>query len=79
VTANLSVLPRKPRVVFEDDALPHQIRLVLIPGNRIAVSCTCLHGTGKRGGFKPLESRTRWEPGTDLAVWRAHVEAVSGP
>jgi hypothetical protein len=84
MTANLTVLPRQPRVVLEDDTLPHQIRIFLLnaQSGRIAVSCCCLKkGTrgASRGHYTPIESRKRWEPGTDVAVWRAHVEAVSGP
>jgi hypothetical protein len=72
----------EPRVVLEDDTLPHQIRIFLVGGQsgRIAVSCTCLKKATRgpaKNHYKPIESRKRWEPGSDLAVWRAHVEAVS--
>lgn len=66
------------RVVFEDDALPHQIRIFFL-GHRsgwIGVSCCCRKQNG--GSYAPLESRTRWEAAEALAVWRAHEQEVTG-
>lgn len=34
-------LPGSPHAVFEDDSLPHQIRL-FVSGHEISVTCTCL-------------------------------------
>ena len=56
--------------MYQDDSLPHQIRIVLAPGGGLSVSCNCLR-TGQ--GYEPLEVREQWEPGEAPAVWRAHL------
>jgi len=56
--------------MYQDDSLPHQIRIVLAPGGGLAVSCNCMR-TGQ--GYAPLEVREQWEPGEAPAVWRAHL------
>ena len=57
--------------MYQDDSLPHQIRIFLVSGGPgLAVSCNCLR-TGQ--GFEPIEVRKRWEPGEAPAVWRAHL------
>jgi hypothetical protein len=67
----------RPRVVFEDPSLPHQIVITLRGGGpQIVVSCNCLrlNRHGPRGTYEPIGVRTRWEASEALAVWRAHVE-----
>ena len=69
----------RPRVVFEDPDLPHQIVIALRSGGPgIAVSCNCLRAreNGHRGQYEVLEVRTRWDAAGALAVWRAHVAEV---
>lgn len=63
---------QRPRVVFEDPDLPHQIVLRFTGGNthRIGVSCNCMRGV-------PIEVRTRWEASEAIAVWRAHLEEAN--
>jgi len=56
--------------MYQDDSLPHQIRIDLAPGGGLAVSCNCM-GTGQ--DYEPLEVRWQWEPGEAPAVWRAHL------
>ena len=72
------------RVVLEDPSLPHQIVLTVSTSNngKIAVSCNCLKKDGahtNRAGavYKPIETRRRWDATEAIAVWRAHLEAVS--
>ena len=59
--------------MYQDDSLPHQIRIDLAPGGGLAVSCNCMR-TGQ--GYGPLEVRERWEPGGALAVYRAHLDGA---
>ena len=57
--------------MYQDDSLPHQIRIFLVSGGPgLAVSCNCM-GTGQ--GFEPIEVRSRWEAHEALAVYRAHL------
>ena len=56
--------------MYQDDSLPHQIRIDLAPGGGLAVSCNCLR-TGQ--GYAPLEVREKWEPDEAQAVYRAHL------
>ena len=56
--------------MYQDDSLPHQIRIDLAPGGGLAVSCNCLR-TGQ--GFEPLEVREQWEPGEALEAYWAHL------
>lgn len=66
-----------PRVVFEDPDLPHQIVITVRTSDngRIAVSCNCL----RREARKPIEARSRWEPGEAIAVWRKHMAEIGEP
>jgi hypothetical protein len=60
---------------MRDDSLPHQIRIFFRGAHSgyIAVSCVCL----KQGGsYRPLESRTLWQPHEPMKVWRAHMAEV---
>jgi hypothetical protein len=63
--------------MIRDPSLPHQIVIAMLPDTHlIYVSCNCRRGTdilGRASGHEPLESRTRWEPGKILAVYRAHL------
>ena len=56
--------------MYQDDSLPHQIRIVCGRDGGLAVSCNCMR-TGQ--GYEPLEVREQWEPGEAPAVWRAHL------
>jgi hypothetical protein len=56
--------------MYQDDTLPHQIRIGLAPGGRLAVSCNCMR-TGQ--GYEPLEVREQWEAHEAQAVYRAHL------
>lgn len=66
---------RRPRVTWEDPALPHQIRLSLAV-SKIAVSCTCQGASN--APHVPLASANVFGDGQAMAIWRAHVaEAVA--
>lgn len=69
-----------PRVTFEDRSLPHQVVILALDGGRqLAVSCTCLHPRGSRGGMV-IESRTGAFPaGEALAAWRSWHEKEGIP
>jgi hypothetical protein len=69
----------RPRVVFEDPDLPHQIVLRFTGGNShlIAVSCNCMRQG--RGAPVTIEARGKWEAAEALAVWRAHLEEIGEP
>jgi len=71
----------RPRVVFEDPDLPHQIVITIWCGFKIMVSCNCLrvNGYGSRGTYEPLEVRSCFPAAEAIAVWREHVEAVGEP
>lgn len=70
------------RVMYQDESLPHQIRIFLVTGGPgLAVSCCCLRKTKRsrkamsRGpaSFEPIEVRTRWDADEAQAVYRAHL------
>jgi hypothetical protein len=66
---------------MRDDTLPHQIRLFFTGGTgRIAVSCNCQVNGEQRNAagpvYRPLDSRTQWEPHEPMEVWRAHMAEV---
>lgn len=70
-----------PRVLWRDDAAPHQVRLFFDQSGGIAVSCTCRRTRyvgGGTHGHVPFEARKRWDDGEYLAVWRAHLPAEEG-
>jgi len=59
-----------------DDTLPHQIRVFLVAGHRLGVSCNCRRtGAGGAQGecYEPLEVRSRWEADEAQAVYRRHL------
>jgi hypothetical protein len=68
----------KPRVVFEDPGLPHQIVITLRAGFKIAVSCNCLrvNRQGARRTYEPIEVRYEFPASEAIAVWRAHMAEV---
>ena len=69
----------RPRVVFEDPDLSHQIVIGMRPGFKLMVSCNCLRagaGNGIRAAYKPIEVRDRWEAAEAITVWRKHLEAA---
>ena len=56
--------------MYQDDSLPHQIRIFLAPGGGLAVSCNCMR-TGQ--GYAPIEVREQWEPLEALEAYWAHL------
>ena len=56
--------------MYQDDSLPHQIRISVAPGGGLAVSCNCMR-TGQ--GYAPIEVREQWEPLEALAAYWAHL------
>jgi hypothetical protein len=69
----------RPRVVFEDPDLPHQIVIRLARGTHLlAVSCNCLRRQQGHGEVhEPIETRHRWEASEAIAVWRKHLEEAT--
>jgi hypothetical protein len=64
-------LPGSPHVIFEDDSLPHQIRLSF-SGHRIDVSCTCLQRPGGNGrGRLQIEARSPFPAREAMAAYRS--------
>ena len=67
-------------VVMRDPTLPHQIVIGYqwaLTGTGISVSCNCRRWQGTGGVYEPLEVRERWEPGELLAVYGAHLPAMT--
>ena len=56
--------------MYQDDSLPHQIRISVAPGGGLAVSCNCMR-TGQ--GYAPLQVREQWEPLEALEAYWAHL------
>jgi hypothetical protein len=60
--------------MYQDDSLPHQIRIFLVAGGPgLGVSCNCMRLDQKQGGYEPIEVRNRWEAHEAQTVYRAHL------
>jgi hypothetical protein len=71
---------RPATVVMRDPTLPHQIVIGYrwgTTGTGISVSCNCRRVPGTGGVYAPLEVRERWEPDEILAVYGAHLPAMT--
>ena len=71
---------RHASVVYRDPTLPHQIVIAYrwgTTGTGISVSCNCRRVPGTAGVYEPFEVRERWEPADALAVYRAHLPAMT--
>jgi hypothetical protein len=55
------------RVTFEDPDLPHQLRVFLVAGSRIAVSCNC------RKRQKPLGIAVKWDLNYMWQIYNDHL------
>jgi len=63
----------RPRAVFEDPDLPHQIVIAMRgPNFGIMVSCNCMRSAARGGPIEPIEIRARWTAAEAIAVWQAH-------
>lgn len=74
--------PPAPRHMLEDPVALHQI-VLLVTGNDLAVSCTCLARSGRHGGrlaHDAIEIRRLFPAAEAVRCWRAwHAErAVTG-
>ena len=65
--------------VFEDPALPHQMRVVSDRAQGLlAVFCNCMQDPD--GRFIPLiEPAREWDPAEANAAYSKHLKEVSGP
>jgi len=67
--------------VWQDDSLPHQIRLTF-SGPYICLSCNCQRARTHRGQvvYPPIvPPRTRWEPAELIDAWHAWHAARDMP
>jgi hypothetical protein len=65
---------------MRDPDLPHQPVIGYdwqLTGVRITVSCNCRRVPGTAGVYELLDVREQWEPGEILAVYGAHLTAVT--
>jgi hypothetical protein len=71
----------RPRVVFEDPYLPHQIVITVRTGFNLAVSCNCrwISGSGHKPAYEPLEVRYNFPASEAIAVWRKHMADAGEP